>query len=193
MHHIFSPGKLVTLSHPQRTQWVIDEIIDEIDEQEEENSEELLSFATAKISCTSNDDERTKAMMRVYLQVPYTNTELEDSATRAQQATACDPAELDAYKTLSRNQWTSKFTPKLLAYMVAQQKDLGLVPGGFIVCIVWQVVPGLWLGDSFGSAPFWDSVQDIAERNRIRAQFQDTYQSVVSIKVSCLHQMKCSH
>ncbi|CAG8881636.1 unnamed protein product [Penicillium salamii] len=182
MRHLFSPGKLVTLSHPEQTEWEIDEIIDEIDDQGEENSEELLSFATAKLSCTSNDDGRTKAVMRVYLQVPYTNTELEDSTTRAQQATTCDPAELDAYKTLSRNQWTSKFTPKLLAYEVSQQKDSWLVPGGFIACIVWQVVPGLRLGDSFGSVPFWDSVQDIAERNRIRAQFQDTYESAVSIK-----------
>ncbi|CAG8380684.1 unnamed protein product [Penicillium salamii] len=114
-------------------------------------------------------------MMRVYLQLPYTNTELEDSATRAQQATTCDPAELSAYKTLSRNQWTSQFTPSLLAYQVSKQSDSGLIPGGFIICIVWEVVPGLRLGDSFGSEPFWASVQDITERNRIRARFEDTY------------------
>lgn len=115
-------------------------------------------------------------MMRIYLQIPYTNTELEDSTTRAQQAMSFKPAELYAYQILSKNILASKFTPSLLGYQESKQNDSGLVPGGFITYIVWQVAPGLRLGDYSGDATgFWDSIKEISERDLIRALFKETF------------------
>lgn len=84
--------------------------------------------------------------------------------------------ELRAYQIFGKNTWASKFTPSLLGYDQSKQNDSGLVPGGFPTFIVWQIVPGLWLGDYSGDATgFWDSINERAERNLICALFQETY------------------
>lgn len=69
--------------------------------------------------------------MRVYVQIPHFNTELEDSTIRTAQAITYEPDELDAYRTLSQNEIVSNFTPKLLGYDLSKQDSAGLVREGF--------------------------------------------------------------
>jgi hypothetical protein len=108
--------------------------------------------------------------MRIYMQIPYVNTELNDSAIRAQQASVFTPEELLAYKTLTRRR--STITPQLLGYKKGKQDSSGPVPGGFITWFSWEIVPGLRLGDDFGAAAFWGL--DSSEREQIRSIFRET-------------------
>lgn len=112
-----------------------------------------------------------RAEMRVYLQVPSVGTENDPPEIRAQQATAFEPPELHAYKSLSSDHWVSKFTPSLLGYEEGVQGDNGLVPGGFYTIIVWEHIPGVRLGQAnrtdgclFWSFPRW-------KMNEIRTKF----------------------
>lgn len=63
----------------------------------------------------------------------------------------------------------SNITPKLLGYKIGTQDRLGLVPGGFIIWFVWEIVPGLRLGDRDGAHPFWGLKN--YERDQVRASF----------------------
>ncbi|KAJ5152751.1 uncharacterized protein N7482_009229 [Penicillium canariense] len=91
---------------------------------------------------------------------------MDDADTRGRQATTYTPGELAAYRDLTQK---SCNTPKLLGYKTGTQKRSGLVPGGFIIWLAWEIVPGLRLGDSFGAKPFWALKSD--EREQIRAVF----------------------
>ncbi|KAJ5772223.1 hypothetical protein N7520_002752 [Penicillium odoratum] len=54
--------------------------------------------------------------------------------------------------------------------------SIGLVPGVFLTFIVWQVVPGLRLGDESSIATgFWKIIEDRKDRDLIRDLFQRTY------------------
>lgn len=92
--------------------------------------------------------------MRVHLQVPHRKTEMNDADTRGLQATTFLPQELTAYLDLDRKR--SINTPKLVGYKIGTQDRAGMVPGGFIVWLAWQIVPGIRLGGSNGASPFWD-------------------------------------
>ncbi|KAJ5726655.1 uncharacterized protein N7483_008012 [Penicillium malachiteum] len=175
MHQLFQPGKIIHLSPPQESQWRINEIIKEYDNQRDQRNvrKDVPSYAAIKLSCSKADDPTSRAMMRVYVQIPHTNTE---PKIRAQQAIRFKPKELHAFQTLSKNITTSNFTPSLLGYRESEQDASGMIPGGFLTFIVWQIVPGLWLGSPSGEATgFWDSGLDLEERNLIRAKFKDTF------------------
>lgn len=60
----------------------------------------------------------------------------------------------------------SNITPKLLGYKISTQDRSGLVPGGFIIWLVWEIVPGLRLGDGDGAGPFWGL--ESHERQQVR-------------------------
>ena len=105
-----------------------------------------------------------KAFMRIYIQVPHRTTEIDDPDTRGQQATTYTPPELNAYLDLTKER--SCNTPKLLGYKSGTQDFSGLVPGGFITWLVWEIVPGLRLGDRNGAGPFW--CLESYEREQVR-------------------------
>jgi hypothetical protein len=93
------------------------------------------SYSSTKLLCHESGNPEKKALMRIYMQIPYVNTELDDSAIRAQQASAFTPKELLAYKALTRKH--STITPQLLGYKKGRQESSGLVPGGFITWFSW--------------------------------------------------------
>lgn len=134
------------------------------------------SFASLRLDCHRVGNSRIQAQMRVYLQVPYTNTELDYSQQRRQQAAQWQPHELWAFKKIMADPVVSKFTPQLLGVEETTQADDGLVPGGFYITIVWQRVPGEPLGDisTIPKPLFWKL--DRPERNEIRAQFKEKHQ-----------------
>jgi hypothetical protein len=129
------------------------------------------SYSSTKLFCHDSTNPEKKAFMRIYMQIPYVNTELDDSAIiRAQQASAFIHKELFAYKALTRK--GSTITSRLLGYKEGRQDSSGLVPGGFITWLAWEIVPGLRLGDDFGAAAFWDL--DSSEREQVRLPFLET-------------------
>jgi hypothetical protein len=90
--------------------------------------------------------------------MPWLNTEFQEPEIGANQATSFDPREFIALKALSEYPEVSKFTPSILSYTKGQQKKHPLVPilGGFLNCLVWELVPRKRLGDSTGDATvFW--------------------------------------
>jgi hypothetical protein len=103
--------------------------------------------------------------MRIYLQVPYRGTEIDDPDTRATQVTTIVPEELIAYQELTE---MSSVTPKLLGHRTTTQDKSGPVPGGFMVWLVWEV-PGLRLGSKAGPDAFW--TLDATEREEVRMAF----------------------
>ena len=108
--------------------------------------------------------------MRIYVQVPHETTEMDDADTRGQQGTTYTPPELIAYLDLTQKH--SSNTSKLTGYRSGTQDHSGLVPGGFITRLVWEIVPGLRLGDRNGAGPFWGL--ESYKREKVRAVFIET-------------------
>ncbi|KAJ5608929.1 hypothetical protein N7528_009496 [Penicillium herquei] len=158
-------GAIMETQHPTPRQWKILEVINEHDHQLDEEDinieDKIFSFTTTRLHCCRLDAPGTRADMRVYLQVPWTNTEFES------------PVVMNSDPVVSR------FTPRLLGYEVTKQGNEGYVPGGFHTIIVWERVPGKKLGDeeawgeSMLQSPFWKLKRPL--RDEIRTQFKDTY------------------
>ncbi|KAJ5116641.1 hypothetical protein N7456_000989 [Penicillium angulare] len=173
----YIPGAIIKTSQPVPREWKIDKIINEHDEQLSRDDcvpeDDLLSFATIRVRCFRVDKPDAKADMRVYLQVPYKNTERESAQLRGNQQTSFQPRELKAYKLMSAHREISKFTPNLLGYEEGRQSERGLVPMGFETTVVWERVPGHRLGliGTIPTSPFWQFSEP--ERDDIRGIFKD--------------------
>ncbi|PYI17528.1 hypothetical protein BO99DRAFT_297379, partial [Aspergillus violaceofuscus CBS 115571] len=74
------------------------------------------------------------------------------------------PLEVVAFQQFSRQ--TVTCTPALLDSKQEQQGDTDHMPGGFIHTIVWNIVPGIRLGDACSEKPFWHLAHE--ERDLIR-------------------------
>ncbi|KAJ5579886.1 uncharacterized protein N7459_005871 [Penicillium hispanicum] len=178
IRELFTPGKILPTSEPHPGQWKILEILEDEDHQMEQADVRggAKSYATLKLVCAKAADPSIQARMRVYLQVPAAGTETEQSSIRARQATTFEPEELRAYRIISMEESVSKFTPKLLGFHKARQNDSELVPGGFIIFIVWEFVPGQPLDDGSGEASaFWDL--DRPTRDKVRKLFKESFLS----------------
>lgn len=166
------PGTIITLDQPVPSQWQIVKKLNEYDHQLSEEQRRLgfrLSLASTKLLCRDPRDCTKHAFIRIYLQVPFRGTEIDDADTRASQATTLTPQELIAYRDLTQH---SSNTPKLLGYKTTTQDNSGPVPGGFAVWLVWEMVPGLRLGNKNGPDAFW--ALDDSEREEIRVSFVKT-------------------
>lgn len=88
------PGTIVALDQPAPSQWEIVKKLNEYDLQLTEEQYRLgirLSLATTKLLCRDPTDHAKQAYMRIYLQVPYCDTEMDDPDARASQATEFIP------------------------------------------------------------------------------------------------------
>ncbi|CAG7935630.1 unnamed protein product [Penicillium nalgiovense] len=180
----YERGSIITTD--DGTRWEILERLKQDDIQRVARSRISPSHATLKMSCiktNANPSERstTEAMLRVYLQIPHTGSEFEDSDTRAAQADdTFQPEELEAYAILSDHATVSKFTPKLLGSKVSKQGPSGFVPGGFLIVVVWERVQGLPIGDLTGMATgYWALPRN--ERAKIREHSESTFKEISSI------------
>ncbi|KAJ5354380.1 uncharacterized protein N7496_012813 [Penicillium cataractarum] len=165
-----NPGTIIALDKLHPSQWKILEKLNEHEyryNQGEYADYGFRSFATAKLLCCDPQDRKTTAFMRIYIQIPYRPFKTDDPATRGQQATTFTPPELTALLDLTQKRSTN--TPKLLGYKVSTQDSLGPVPGGFVIWLVWEIVPGLRLGDSTGADAFWGL--ESFEREQVRSIF----------------------
>ncbi|KAJ5915923.1 hypothetical protein N7454_010830 [Penicillium verhagenii] len=174
------PGTIIDIDQPVPSRW---KIVQKLSEQEWQLTEaeyrrgERLSFAVTKLLCCDPKKPSTLAFMRIYLQIPYSGTEIEDADTRATQATPLIPGELLYYQDLTAQDIGC--TPKLLGYKVSTQDNRGPVSGGFAVHLAWENVPGVRLGNKDGSNEFW--ALDNAERNEIRQYFEQNLQALWGI------------
>ncbi|KAJ5509312.1 hypothetical protein N7527_011455 [Penicillium freii] len=167
------PGTIITLDQPETSKWKVVKRLNEYDHQLDEDRHRLgfhLSFACTKLLCCDPEDDTKLAFMRIYLQVPFRGTEMDDARTRASQAIKRTPQELIAYQDLTQK---SSNTPKLLGHKTTVQGKSGLVPGGFAVWLVWEMVLGLRLGNKNGPDAFW-TLGD-SEREEIRVSFMKTF------------------
>ncbi|PWY74393.1 hypothetical protein BO70DRAFT_398717 [Aspergillus heteromorphus CBS 117.55] len=86
-----------------------------------------------------------------------------------QAARTWTPPELKALRALTRHH--STITPRLLIVKKSNQGKAGLVPGGVLSSVVWEVVPGIRLGTVFGTDVFWAMSE--GERHVIRETFRE--------------------
>lgn len=143
----------------------------QLEESELEESVSQVSYALIKYRCQNWNNKAQTAYIRIWKQIPHFETEIDDPDIRTQQAKPnWIPEELIAYKELTDK--NSDVTPRLLGWSREQQDGSGLVPGGFLVSLAWEEVPGTQLGDQLGSEAFWKLDQD--ERKRVRDAFKVT-------------------
>ncbi|OJZ81913.1 hypothetical protein ASPFODRAFT_37062 [Aspergillus luchuensis CBS 106.47] len=161
------PGSKIKLIN----EWVVQEVFSEHTFQHD-HDDYLASVGpswTAIRLLVEKKGSRTKAYMRIYKQIMNGGTEAESARMRARQAnTSWCPVELKVYRSLPKKR--PLIVPRLLEERVAKQDESGCVPGGFLIYVVWEIVPGIQLGDSSGSNVFW--ALDRPERDAIREKFK---------------------
>lgn len=174
---LVSPGTEISFDSPTPSKWTIvkklSEAYHQLTERDVKNGQGP-SYSQAKLLCRNIADPAEQAFMRIYMQIPYQGTEAEPPEDRAQQASSRTHEELTALKTFTDK--NSKITPTLLAYKEDKQDDRGIVPGGYITYLVWNILPGLRLGDNLGAAAFWHLPP--TERDDIRAFFEKEYKQL---------------
>ncbi|KAJ5138985.1 uncharacterized protein N7515_003833 [Penicillium bovifimosum] len=172
-HQGTDPITIITLDQPIPSRW---KILSKLNEHDHQGTEETrgrhdhYSYATLKLLCCDPKKPSNQAFMRIYLQVPTRNTEMQGPQTRSRQATKFTPPELTAYQELTRQDF--RHVPKLLGYKVSTQDKSGLVPGGYAIWLVWEKVPGLRLAESsnrLANHAYW--TLSAVERERIRQAF----------------------
>jgi hypothetical protein len=128
------------------------------------------AYTSGKYLCrlTGAGNKRKLAYMRIYKQIPLAGTELDNLDVRKAQASEPrNHVELDALKYLTENRCTA--TPKLRGYGIEKQDSNDLVPGGYIMYVVWEKVPG----DSLDPKEFWNLPYN--KRQIIRDNFKKAY------------------
>ncbi|KUM63788.1 hypothetical protein ACN42_g3295 [Penicillium freii] len=131
------------------------------------------AFTAGKYLCRpSAGNEDKLAFMRIYKQIPLYGTRLDNVKVREAQASKPrNHVELDALKDLTKNKCTA--APKLLGYRFDKQDANDLVPGGYIMYLVWEKVPGEPLDiNEFWSLPF-------SQRQIFRDKFKKAYTEVL--------------
>lgn len=147
----------------------------------------------AKPTCEEAGNSNMRAFIRVYVQIPYVDTEFEDFGTRRYHATRYKPEELIAEK-LSRCEppVTPKppVTPTLLGWHQDKQAPEWPVPEGFLLHYAWEVVNGVRLGDVNTAYEFW--LLEGLKRDLIRAAFRKLYCRVLDLTSSLNVNIKAS-
>ena len=131
------------------------------------------AYVTRKYLCRCSGTNKL-AFMRIYKQVPLTGTELDSSDERKVQAwKSRDYVELYALKYFTENNYTT--TPKLLGYRAGTQDENDLVPGGYILYLVWEKVEG----DPLDIQKFWNLCR--GKRDVVRANLRKAYMFVTQL------------
>ncbi|OJJ46445.1 hypothetical protein ASPZODRAFT_66845 [Penicilliopsis zonata CBS 506.65] len=177
-----APGTVISLTSPAPSTW---RIISKVNEKEHQMDEEDIrsgsqpSFAAIKLLCHDESDPNPnqQALMRIYQQIPWIGTEIEPARIRAPQATSYTHIELEALRNMTEG--GSDITPKLLAWSEGKQDEDGVVPGGYLTHLVWEIVPGVCLGKEIDPAPFWELPRE--QRDAVRTAFENGYNQMMSL------------
>ncbi|KAN0067302.1 hypothetical protein V8E54_014565 [Elaphomyces granulatus] len=142
------------------------------------------SYAEGKFLCESKEDPNQHVHLRVYMQIANQETEFEPIEERAKQAAdrTVDTIheEIQVLKLLTEKK--SQHTPTLLGYKEEKQDNSGLVPGGYVCYLLWNLFDGIRLGTgSLINPPFWSLPR--AERDEVRKGFEVAYKDLIEIGV----------
>ncbi|RAK83593.1 hypothetical protein BO79DRAFT_204325 [Aspergillus costaricaensis CBS 115574] len=162
------PGSKIKLNN----EWVVQEAISEhaFQHDHDDHLARVGPSWTAIRLLVEKKGSRTKAYMRIYKQIMNGGTEAESARMRARQAnTSWRPAELRVYQSLPHKR--PLIVPRLLEEKVIKQDESGSVPDGFLIYVVYEIVPGVQLGDHRGADVFW--ALDRPERDLIRERFKE--------------------
>ncbi|OJJ77943.1 hypothetical protein ASPBRDRAFT_655931 [Aspergillus brasiliensis CBS 101740] len=166
-----SPGAIIELEH----RWLVLSQKEEYEFQGSEKDDPKWtgpSYACIQLKVRQvGSKPPVNEYMRVYKQISTKEIVADRPEVRARQAQALVPPELKAYRQLTRNE--STFIPKLLDSLEGRQNFYGFVPGGFVVWIVTEQVPGVRLGNSVSDETFWSMEPSV--RAEIRASFKEGY------------------
>lgn len=177
----FGLGSTFAFRKPTIGKWRIHEKVSQHNHQRtEDNLDYRPSSAEAKFLV--EDESNTSgplAYMRVYMQVPHPLTEFEPREIRRRQADLCPHSEVDALQFFHKQNAT--MVPALLGFKEELQDNDGIVPGGFIVYMVFQRVPGVRLADDHVGfnpgfpLPKFFQIFNRAERDKVREEFEKGY------------------
>ena len=121
-----------------------------------------------KFLCQPVEDPSQVAFLRIYQQIPITGTEDADHDTLAKQAVPLGVCgELECFKLLQSGRCSA--APRFLGHAESTQGDNDLLPGGYIIYVVWEKVPGEPLTMEY----FWGL--DSTAREDIRSKFCAAY------------------
>ncbi|KAJ5574010.1 uncharacterized protein N7459_008437 [Penicillium hispanicum] len=125
----------------------------------------MRPYAAGKFLCYPIQDPSKVAFMRIYLQIPFIDTEFIKAEDRAKQAVPpTEPTELVALKEFKLKNCA---VPDLLGYQNGVQGSDGLVPGGELNYVIWDQVPG----EPLRAEIFWR--MDYSRREKFRARFRE--------------------
>ncbi|CAI7625917.1 unnamed protein product [Penicillium viridicatum] len=191
----FGPGSTFLFEKPTISAWSIREKQSQHNYQREEWDLES-GPSTAEATFHVQQDHGPTAYMRVYMQVPHPSTEFEPREVRRRQAALCPHHEVNALKCFHQEHAT--MTPALLGIGEELQGDDDVVPGGFIVYMVFRHVPGFRLADDQGAPvpgyplhTFFRKFKP-AERDKIRDEFDKNYPRLAELNWS-LHEPWADH
>ncbi|KAJ9314530.1 hypothetical protein DTO271D3_5268 [Paecilomyces variotii] len=170
-------GSEVKFTGANPSTWTLVEKMSERDDQDDEDQyqeDPAPSSAWALFQCRENNHSNNTAIMKIYMQIPYAGSEFELPTVRRRQADGFDRFahnEFRSLKTLTSNHCES--TPSLLDYKYEKQDDFGPVPGGFILYLLMNELPGVRLtDDGFGNL-------ERAERDKIRQSFKVAWEDCI--------------
>ncbi|PLB53944.1 hypothetical protein P170DRAFT_469423 [Aspergillus steynii IBT 23096] len=159
-------GTQVTFTDPFVGTWVVVEKMNE--KYIQEHPEDRLSYpsyAFASFVCQNTEDPSQHAIMKIWMQIPSVGSE----------------AELETFLRVHRMSLPA--TPKLLGVKQGTQNEEGMVPGGFILHLVYTRAPGARLGPAVENMSlFWT----LPERTReaIRQSFRQGFISLTRAGVN---------
>jgi hypothetical protein len=135
------------------------------------------AFTAGKYYCrlAGAGNENNFAFMRIYKQIPLYGTRLDNaSVRRAQASEPREHPELEAMMRFTRDRSTA--TPKVRGYRTGIQDANDLVPGGYIIYLVWEEVKGFCSLDRqyFWSLPY-------KKRQFIREKFKIAFRSATTL------------
>jgi hypothetical protein len=134
------------------------------------------AFTAGKYYCrlAGAGNENNFAFMRIYKQIPLDGTRLDNASDRRAQASKPRKhPEPEAMMRLTGNRSTA--TPKVRGYRTGIQDANDLVPGGYIIYVVWEEVKGFCSLDQeyFWSLPY-------KKRQFIREKFKIAFRSATN-------------
>lgn len=132
-----------------------------------------LSFAVGLFLCQNINHPEQEAFIKVYKQIPHSETEFESHAARKAQAGERSHPDIEAYKLFMQKQ--ARYLPICLGYKMEHQDGFDAVPGGHVHQVVYSKLPGLRLDE----ARFWSF--DETQREAICNAFLSAYKLSLDI------------
>ncbi|KAJ6182900.1 hypothetical protein N7485_001542, partial [Penicillium canescens] len=132
------------------------------------------AFTAGKYRCrlAGAGNENKFALMRIYKQIPLEGTRLDSARERQNQA--CPPRKhTEVEALLHLTEIRSAAVPEVRGYQTSKQEADDLVPGGYIIYLVWEEVSGCSLDPEY----FWGVPYN--KRQAIRENFKKAFSEVI--------------